>query len=53
VCRGSYINPRLVELYEQHVTIAPALAEVGTRSPATVGAAETAVRRLLRDDGLV
>ncbi|MER7175367.1 DNA topoisomerase IB [Streptomyces mesophilus] len=52
VCRASYINPRVIELYEEGVTIADALprlgAEVSAGSPATQGPAERAVLRMLR-----
>ncbi|MET9880312.1 DNA topoisomerase IB [Actinacidiphila glaucinigra] len=52
VCRASYINPRVVELYEEGVTIAAALPELGDQGsygvPATHGPAERAVLRMLR-----
>jgi DNA topoisomerase IB len=52
VCRASYINPRVVELFEDGVTIGPALESLGEDvrfgTPATQGAVEEAVRRLLR-----
>ncbi|POX36748.1 DNA topoisomerase [Streptomyces sp. Ru73] len=52
VCRASYINPRVVELYEEGITVAPALdrlGEGGARGvPATQGAVEQAVLRMLR-----
>ncbi|MCC5033658.1 DNA topoisomerase IB [Streptomyces sp. WAC 00631] len=52
VCRASYINPRVVELYEDGATIAPALHRLGDGGtfgvPATQGAVEEAVLRLLR-----
>ncbi|MFD3874021.1 DNA topoisomerase IB [Streptomyces sp. NPDC058623] len=51
VCRASYINPRLFELYENGVTIGPALDRIGTGvlygHPATHGEVEAAVLRLL------
>ncbi|MEU8138287.1 DNA topoisomerase IB [Streptodolium elevatio] len=51
VCRASYIDPRVVELFEDGVTVAPALPELGADSPAglpaTRGAMEDAVRELL------
>lgn len=51
VCRASYINPRLFELYEDGRTIAPALDRLGKDvtfgHPATHGAVEAAVVRLL------
>ncbi|GGU39734.1 DNA topoisomerase IB [Streptomyces lavendofoliae] len=52
VCRASYINPRVIELYEEGVTIAPALPRLGDEGtygiPATQGPAERAVLRMLR-----
>ncbi|MEV5596571.1 DNA topoisomerase IB [Streptomyces sp. NPDC052496] len=52
VCRASYINPRVIELYEEGVTIADALPHLGDEGafgiPATRGPAERAVLRLLR-----
>ncbi|MEU0368867.1 DNA topoisomerase IB [Streptomyces sp. NPDC006283] len=51
VCRASYINPRLFELFEQGKTIAPILGELGAdHRPgmlATQGPVEEAVIRLL------
>ncbi|WCD83739.1 hypothetical protein KPP03845_100058 [Streptomyces xanthophaeus] len=51
VCRASYINPRVIELFENGVTIRPALDALGACAadgdPATHGAVEEAVRRLL------
>jgi DNA topoisomerase IB len=51
VARASYIDPRVIERYEQGVTIAPALTELGKDVPhgalATQGSVEEAVRRLL------
>jgi DNA topoisomerase IB len=51
VCRASYINPRVFELYEQGRTIAPALDELGSDvefgQPATHGRIEQAVLQLL------
>lgn len=51
VCRASYINPRVIELFQDGVTIRPALEGLGKDTayghPATQGAVETAVRRLL------
>lgn len=51
VCRASYINPRVIELFEQGRTIADALDRLGDGavfgSPATQGAVEEAVLRLL------
>ncbi|KAF4409113.1 MULTISPECIES: DNA topoisomerase IB [Streptomyces] len=52
VCRASYINPRVVELYEEGVTVAAALEHLGDEGgfgvPATQGAVERAVLGLLR-----
>ncbi|MCS0638443.1 DNA topoisomerase IB [Streptomyces sp. LP05-1] len=52
VCRASYINPRVIELYEEGVTIAPALHRLGADAapglPATHGPAERAVLEMLR-----
>ncbi|WP_234435756.1 hypothetical protein [Streptomyces sp. NRRL F-2747] len=52
VCRASYIDPRIVELYEDGRTIAPVLGEMGAGDlfgePATHGAVERAVLDLLR-----
>ncbi|MER7397849.1 DNA topoisomerase IB [Streptomyces sp. NPDC000151] len=54
VCRASYINPRIVELYEEGITVAPALPHLGEEGtpgvPATQGAVEQAVLRLLRTE---
>ncbi|NEC52492.1 DNA topoisomerase IB [Actinospica acidiphila] len=52
VCRASYINPRVVELFEEGVTVAPALPHLGREAahgiPATQGVAERAVLTMLR-----
>ncbi|HZU56573.1 MAG TPA: DNA topoisomerase IB [Actinocrinis sp.] len=52
VCRASYINPRVIELYEEGRTIAPALTALGAEQsfgqPATQGAVERAVLDLLK-----
>ncbi|GAA2392592.1 DNA topoisomerase IB [Streptomyces glaucosporus] len=52
VCRASYVNPRVIELYEEGVTIAPVLDRLGAGAafglPATQGAVEEAVLRMLR-----
>ncbi|WP_228975767.1 DNA topoisomerase IB [Streptomyces sp. DH12] len=52
VCRASYINPRVIELYEEGVTVAAALPGLGADTthgvPATQGPAEQAVLRMLR-----
>ncbi|MBT2478840.1 DNA topoisomerase IB [Streptomyces sp. ISL-94] len=51
VCRASYINPRLFELFENGVTVKPALDRLGKGveygQPATHGEIEAAVLRLL------
>ncbi|MFD7814924.1 DNA topoisomerase IB [Streptomyces sp. NPDC059785] len=51
VCRASYINPRVVDLFEQGRTIAPDLDRLGDGAafgqPATQGPVEEAVLRLL------
>ncbi|MFE6488468.1 DNA topoisomerase IB [Streptomyces sp. NPDC057757] len=53
VCRASYINPRVIELYEEGVTIAAVLPHLGEEGaygvPATHGVAELAVLRMLRN----
>ncbi|MGW0390699.1 DNA topoisomerase IB [Streptomyces sp. NPDC003042] len=53
VCRASYINPRVVELFEEGVTVRSALDRIGKDAaygrPATHGEVERAVRRLLAD----
>ncbi|MDN3296042.1 DNA topoisomerase IB [Streptomyces ficellus] len=52
VCRASYINPRVIELYEEGVTVAAALPHLGDETPygipATQGLTERAVLRMLR-----
>jgi DNA topoisomerase-1 len=52
VCRSSYIDPRVVDLYEDGVTIARSLERLGDGAtygqPATHGQVETAVLRMLR-----
>ncbi|MFD3849370.1 DNA topoisomerase IB [Streptomyces microflavus] len=51
VCRASYINPRLFELFDEGVTIEAALPDLGARGQkgplATQGPVEEAVLRLL------
>ncbi|OSZ59895.1 DNA topoisomerase [Streptomyces pharetrae CZA14] len=51
VCRASYIDPRVFELFEQGRTIAPTLTRLGEHGafgrPATQGAVEAAVLDLL------
>ena len=53
VCRASYIDPRIVDLYDDGVTIAQDLEDLGEQasygSPAYQGAIEEAVLRLLRE----
>ncbi|MFJ6700564.1 DNA topoisomerase IB [Streptomyces sp. NPDC091272] len=53
VCRASYINPRLIELFEDGRTIAEDLDRLGEGAvfghPATQGPTEEAVRRLLAE----
>jgi DNA topoisomerase IB len=55
VARASYIDPRVIELYESGITIAPALRDLGRNSEfgdlATRGAAERAVVRMLTRHG--
>lgn len=54
VCRTSYIDPRVVDLFGDGVTIAPALEQLGEGAsfghPATHGAVELAVQDLLHTD---
>ena len=54
VCRASYIHPRVIDLYGDGVTIAPALERLGAESEvgglAYEGAVEAAVLALLRDE---
>jgi DNA topoisomerase IB len=51
VARASYIDPRVIALYEQGITIAPALADLGKGQEygnvATKGTAERAVLKLI------
>ena len=53
VARGSYIDPRIIVLYENGVTISAALGGLGASSSfgelATQGRAEAAVLKALRD----
>ena len=53
VCRASYIDPRIIDLYEDGVTIARDLEALGDEasygSPAFQGAIEQAVLSLLRE----
>jgi DNA topoisomerase IB len=55
VARASYIDPRVISLYEEGTTIAAALGRLGQQSEfgelATQGAAEAAVLRLLSGPG--
>ena len=52
VCRSSYIDPRVIDLYYDGVTIYPALERLGADTafgqPATHGQVEAAVLKLLR-----
>jgi DNA topoisomerase IB len=52
VCRSSYIDPRVIDLYDDGTTIAPSLERLGAEAdfgqPATHGQIEAAVLRLLR-----
>lgn len=54
VAKASYIDPRIIDLYDDGVTIAPVLerlgADVALGSPATHGKIEAAVLRLLSRD---
>ena len=54
VCRASYIDPRVFDRYRAGITISPALDGLGQvdeeRAPATQGAIERAVLRLLEDE---
>lgn len=54
VCRASYIDPRVIDLYDDGVTVAADLARLGESvsygEPAFQGAIEAAVLRLLRDE---
>lgn len=52
VCRSSYIDPRVIDLYDDGITVRPALdrlAEGSFGDPATHGAIEDAVLAMLRD----
>jgi DNA topoisomerase IB len=53
VARASYIDPRVITLYEQGITIAPALPDLGKGRDfgdvATKGHAERAVLRLITE----
>ncbi|MFF9193639.1 DNA topoisomerase IB [Streptomyces sp. NPDC014779] len=55
VCRGSYVSPRVLERYEEGVTIAPALRRLGPKpapgSPAHQRCVERAVLDLLDGEG--
>ena len=54
VCRASYIDPRVFDRYRAGITISPALDGLAhtdeERAPATQGAIERAVLRLLEDE---
>ena len=53
VCRTSYIDPRIIDLYESGVTVASELPDLGLDTvfgqPAVQGALEAAVLRMLRE----
>jgi DNA topoisomerase IB len=53
VCRSSYIDPRIIDLYDGGITIRKDLDKLGADAsygePAFQGAIEAAVLRLLRD----
>ena len=55
MARASYIDPRVIKLYESDITIAPVLRDLGRNSEfgdlATRGAAERAVVRMLTGHG--
>ncbi|MFJ5534768.1 DNA topoisomerase IB [Streptomyces sp. NPDC093261] len=52
VCRSSYINPRVIELFEEGITLARCLDRLGEEAafgvPATQGAIERAVLYMIR-----
>jgi DNA topoisomerase I len=52
VCRSSYIDPRVIDLYDDGFTVATSLGRLGAEAdfgqPATHGMVEAAVLRLLR-----
>ena len=53
MCRSSYIDPRIIDLYDDGVTIRPALERLGDDSdfgaPATHGHVEAAVLAMLAE----
>ncbi len=53
VCRKSYIDPRVIDLYNDGITVAPALEQLGATAAygelATRGAVEAAVLQLLKE----
>jgi DNA topoisomerase IB len=53
ICRSSYVDPRVIDKYDDGVTVAGALGKLGADvdfgQPATRGAAESAVLRMLRE----
>jgi DNA topoisomerase-1 len=55
VAKASYIDPRVIALYEQGITIAPTLASLGQGQEfgdvATKGHAERAVLKLITSHG--
>ena len=56
VCRSSYIDPRVIDLYDDGFTVATSLERLGAEGefgqPATHGMVEAAVLRLLRKQAL-
>ncbi|MGN6687066.1 MAG: DNA topoisomerase IB [Actinomycetales bacterium] len=54
VCRKSYIDPRVIDLYDDGITVRPALDRLAEGQsfgdPATHGAIEAAVLQILRED---
>jgi DNA topoisomerase I len=56
VCRSSYIDPRVIDLYDDGFTVATSLERLGADGefgqPATHGMVEAAVLRLLRKQAL-
>jgi DNA topoisomerase IB len=54
VARASYIDPRIIALYEEGITIAPVLRDLGKNQEfgdvATKGNAERSVLRMIEDN---
>jgi DNA topoisomerase IB len=54
ICRSSYVDPRVIDKYNDGVTVARVLGKLGADvdfgQPATRGAVESSVLRMLRDD---